>query len=484
MRVRRVLIALVAMLVCAAVTLGVVSGLLGSLARGGLYATGLLSSNGPSTRPSVGEGSGRPEPGTEPTASRTPVPPPADPGVDLPAPVLAAAEPGPVPDAQAVTAKVAKIKVKGMGSGYSGAVLDVGSGRTLFAHNRSQGYIPASTMKLLTSAAALSILGPERTFTTKVVAGSGRRIILVGGGDPYLESKADDERASLADLARTTASALRKQKVRKVSLGYDDSLFSGPRWNPTWPSGYRDVVTPISALWVDEGRIGTSGARVSDPSRKAAEVFAAALRKRGIAVTSIADQDAPAAARTVASVSSMPLDRIIEQVLMVSDNDAAEVVFRQAAVGARKKASFASSADVVEARLRKLGVWGPGTEIYDGSGLSRETHVSADTMVKLLRLAAQDQHPELRGVITGLPVAGVEGSLRSRYYEDKDLPGRGLVRGKTGTLRKVHSLAGFVRAPDGSMLVYAFLVNNPKNEFAARVWLDHVSAALSTCGCR
>jgi len=479
LRVRRVLIALVAMLACAALTLGVVSGVFSSVARSGLYATGLLSSNGPSTRPSDLESSNRPTPSAPSTATTAPAPR----EVDLPAPVLAAAEPGRAPDPKAVTARVKKVKVKGMGAGYSGAVLDVGSGRTLFAHNRNKAYIPASTMKLLTSAAALSILGPEHTFTTKVVAGSGRRIILVGGGDPYLRSKADDERASLADLARATASALRKQKVRKVSLGYDDSIFSGPRWNPTWPSGYRDVVTPISALWVDEGGVG-AGARVANPSKKAAEVFAAALRKRGITVSAIADQRASSSAKTVASVASMPLDRIVEHVLMVSDNDAAEVVFRQAAVGAKKKASFASSAEVVEARLRKLGVWARGTEIHDGSGLSRETHVSADTMVKLLRLSAQDEHPELRGVITGLPVAGVEGSLRSRYYDDEGLAGRGLVRGKTGTLRKVQSLAGFVRARDGSMLVYAFVVNNPKNEFAARVWLDHVSAALSTCGCR
>jgi D-alanyl-D-alanine carboxypeptidase/D-alanyl-D-alanine-endopeptidase (penicillin-binding protein 4) len=483
LRVRRVLIALVAMIVCAAVTLGVVSGLFGSIARSGLYATGLLASNGPSTRSSDQESSSLPSTspdGPSPGATRTP---PA-PEVDLPAPVLAAAEPGAVPDPAAVSARIAKVRVKGMGSGYTGAVLDVGSGRTLFAHNRTKAYIPASTMKLLTSAAALSILGPERTFATKVVSGPGRRIILVGGGDPYLESKADDERASLADLARSAAAALRKQKVRKVSLGYDDSLFSGPRWNPTWPSGYGDVVTPISALWVDEGRVGGSGARVANPSKKAAEVFAAALRKQGIAVSSVAARRASSSAKTLASVSSMPLDRIVERLLMVSDNDAAEVVFRQAAVGAKKKASFVSSAEVVEARLRKLGVWARGTEIHDGSGLSRETHVSADTMAKVLRLAAQDQHPELRGVITGLPVAGVEGSLRSRYYDDQGLPGRGVVRGKTGTLRKVHSLAGFVRARDGSMLVYAFLVNNPKNEFAARVWLEHVSAALSTCGCR
>ena len=49
---------------------------------------------------------------------------------------------------------------------------------------------------------------------------------------------------------------------------------------------------------------------------------------------------------------------------------------------------------------------------------------------------------------------------------------------------EVHTLAGLLRTRDGSVLVYAFLINNPKNQFAARVWLDRVTAALSTCGCR
>ena len=105
-------------------------------------------------------------------------------------------------------------------------------------------------------------------------------------------------------------------------------------------------------------------------------------------------------------------------------------------------------------------------------------------MVKLLRAAAGDKHPGLRGVLTGLPVAGVEGSLRSRYFDDETLAARGLVRGKTGTLREVHTLAGFVRSRDGSLLAFAFLINDPKNEFGARVWLDRVTAAISTCGCR
>jgi D-alanyl-D-alanine carboxypeptidase/D-alanyl-D-alanine-endopeptidase (penicillin-binding protein 4) len=116
----------------------------------------------------------------------------------------------------------------------------------------------------------------------------------------------------------------------------------------------------------------------------------------------------------IASVSSMPLERIVERLLMVSDNDAAEVVFRQAAIGAGKKGSIADATKVVRARLIKLGIWDTGTKINDGSGLARQTKVPADTMVKLLRAAAGDKHPGLRGVLTGLPASrGVCGPVTS-----------------------------------------------------------------------
>ena len=141
-------------------------------------------------------------------------------------------------------------------------------------------------------------------------------------------------------------------------------------------------------------------------------------------------------------------------------------------------------AKVVRSELTKLGIWDPGMTINDGSGLARQTKVPADAMVKMLRLAAGQKHPELRAVITGLPVAGVEGSLKSRYFDDQSLAGRGVVRGKTGTLNKVRARAGVVRTTDGSLLAYAFLINNPKNEYNAMVWLDRVTAAISTCGCR
>ncbi len=486
---KRIAIAAGSMILVIGVVLGLVTGVLGSVARSGLYASGLWSTNGPSTLP---PGALDPSAQSTPNATKEPTPAASSsaPVADLPPDVLAPAESEHRVDGAKLRAKIRAVKVKDATGSYSGSVMDIGTGRVLFNHDAEEPRIPASTMKLLTSTAALSILGPEHTFTTSVVSPKPGQLILVGGGDPYLAKKTVasrfPKRASVADLANDAATVLKKQKIKKVQLGYDASLFTGPAWNPIWPSFYRDQVTPTSALWVDEGRAngGSPGPRTSNPSREAAEVFAAALRKRGISVTTVDTARAHRSATRIASVTSMPLKRIVEQLLLVSDNDAAEVVFRQAAVGAGKPGSIVAADKVVRARLTKLGIWDSGTRINDGSGLARETKVPADTMVKVLRTAADDKHPELRAVLTGLPVAGVEGSLRSRYFDDESLAGRGLVRAKTGTLNKVHTLAGFVRSRDGSLLAFAFLINNPKNSYAARVWLDRVTAAISTCGCR
>jgi D-alanyl-D-alanine carboxypeptidase/D-alanyl-D-alanine-endopeptidase (penicillin-binding protein 4) len=186
----------------------------------------------------------------------------------------------------------------------------------------------------------------------------------------------------------------------------------------------------------------------------------------------------------VAAVSSPPLARIVEMLLMASDNDAAEVLFRQVAIAGGRTGSTVEAGKAMRAELTRLGVWTDGTRIVDGSGLARQNRVPAATLARLLRLSAEDEGSRLRAVVTGLPVAGVEGTLRRRFGDDASLAGRGVVRGKTGTLRKVQSLAGMLRTRDGSVLVFAFLVNNPKNAYNARVWLDRVTAAISTCGCR
>jgi D-alanyl-D-alanine carboxypeptidase/D-alanyl-D-alanine-endopeptidase (penicillin-binding protein 4) len=466
------------------VVIGVIAAAIAVLPRENRFAIGTQTS--PSS-PISSASTAPVTPAAASTSSAQATPTPQKP--NLPSPVLAAAAPRVVPNTTALGNKIRAIKVKDMTSSYSGSVVEVRTGKVLYAHNAKSPQIPASTMKLLTATAALSILGPDYTFQTSVVNPHRGQIILVGGGDPYLARNGSADyprRATITGLARATASKLKQDKITKVSLGYDASLFSGPAWNPRWPRTYGDSVSRTSALVVDEGRVGSlaPGTRHQDPAKEAAAAFSAALSKQGIKVATTQRARAPKTAPVIASASSMRLERIVEHVLMISDNDAAEVLFRHAAIGAGKAGSIAEATRVVRSELTKLGIWGPGMTISDGSGMARQTKVPADVMVKMLRLAAGTQHPELRAVITGLPVAGVEGSLRVRYFDDQSVAGRGVVRGKTGTLNKVRARAGLVRTTDGSLLVYAFLINKPKNEYNAVVWLDRVTTAISTCGCR
>ncbi|HEY0237264.1 MAG TPA: D-alanyl-D-alanine carboxypeptidase/D-alanyl-D-alanine-endopeptidase [Friedmanniella sp.] len=498
MGLRRLLVPVIALLVVTGLVLGLVSGVLGSIAHRGLEAAGLGAPGAAGTvppgalDPSASTPRGRTSASTT-TPSTSPSTSPSTgsaASVPLPAPVLAATEGRGAESAAAVAARVRGVKVKDSG-GYSGEVRDLRTGAVVFSHRADDGAIPASTTKLVTAAAALDLLGPEHRFTTSVVSPARGRVVLVGGGDPYLEEKssqADPDRASLRTLAARTATALKADGVRKVSLTYDTSLFSGPARNPTWPGTYSDVASSVSALSVNEGRTipggGILGPRESDPAKDAAQAFAGQLKKQGIEVGGVGKGNATRGAKPLAGVSSMTLERIVEHVLMTSDNDGAEVLLRQAAVAAHRPGTFADGAAVVVARLKALGVWQPEVRLVDGSGLSRSTRIPASTLTQLLRVAGEGAHPQLRPLLTGLSVAGVEGSLAVKFGDDESLAGRGVVRGKTGTLTKVHGLAGIITTRDGAVLAYAFLVNNPKNDYNATVWLQRVTAAISTCGCR
>ena len=492
MGLKRLLVPVIALLVVTGLVLGLVSGVFGSLAERGLEAAGVetpavagasATARGSSASASTSAGSS--------TAASTAAPSPTHSGsVALPAPVLAGTEGKGSVSAAALAARIGGAKVTDSG-GYSGEVRDMRTGAVLFGHRAGNGAIPASTTKLVTTATALDLLGAEHRFTTSVVSAGRGKVVLVGGGDPYLGEKASaglPGHASLSTLAGRTAKALKADGVRKVSLHYDASLFSGPSWNPTWPGNYVDSASHVSALWVNEGRTipggGVIGPRESDPAKDAAKAFAHQLEKQGIDISgSVGRGRAAKGATRVAAVSSMTLERIVEHILMTSDNDGAEVLLRQAAVAGHRKGTFADGTAVVVARLKDLGVWTSGVRLVDGSGLSRSTRIPAATLTKLLRVAGGDAHPRLRPLLTGLPVAGVEGSLATKFGDDESLAGRGVVRGKTGTLSKVHGLAGTITTRDGSVLTYAFLVNNPKNDYNATVWLQRVTAAISTCGC-
>lgn len=372
------------------------------------------------------------------------------------------------------------------------AVAELASGRVVYRRG-VDAIVPASTTKLLTGAAALTALGPMATFSTSVRQ-AGRRIVLVGGGDPFLAtSRATAKglypvRATLDELAAATAAELDRQGRTVVRLAYDDSLFDGPRVNPAWPATYvpENVVPPITALWADQGEMPGPGTRyVADPSRAAAETFAVALGRRGITVRgSVAPRVSASTDAEIAAVRSAPLGQIVERMLAVSDNNAAEVLAHHLGLATRQDGSFAGGAAATLEVLRGLGVDTTGSTLYDGSGLSRQNLLTPEILLGVLHAAASDRHPALRPVVTGLPVAGFVGSLQWRFDEAADAA-RGRVRAKTGTLTGVHGLAGVVTDLDGNRMAFVALadrVDLPQT-LAARRALDRIAGALAACRC-
>ena len=364
-------------------------------------------------------------------------------------------------------------------------VTDLSTAEVLYERSADLALTPASTLKLLVAAAVLEVLDPDARFTTIVVPGENdNEIVLVGGGDPTLFTTDPlmPESTSLAELAEQTAASLRESGVEQVSLGFDDSLFSGPSINPAWRSTYvpAGVAAPVTALAVDGGRTRPGfAARASEPALAAATAFADLLSAEDITVegpptrvTSRPD------ALPIAVAESEPVSDIVEYVLASSNNDMAEILARHVAIGLGRPGSSEEAASAVVDVLAGLGIDTSGMTILDGSGLARGDAVPARALTDVLGIAADPANAHLRAVITGLPVAAFNGTLRERV---ENAPGQ--VRAKTGTLTGVHSLAGVITGDGGVAYAFALLSNDAGNALEAREALDEVAASLAGCGC-
>ncbi|MGW7314040.1 D-alanyl-D-alanine carboxypeptidase/D-alanyl-D-alanine endopeptidase [Streptomyces sp. NPDC054865] len=373
---------------------------------------------------------------------------------------------------------------RALGSVRSASVIDAATGRVLYESAPGEAMTPASTIKIATAVAALAALGPEhRIRTTVTPAAETGRIVLVGGGDPSLTAKKKSPAGSggsLVALAADTAQALKAAGTDTVALGYDDFLYPGAVRHPI---GRNDNIAPVTALTADEGRPDDSVSgpveRSDDPSGDTARAFAGLLRERGIKVTGEpARVNAPAGAQPLAATHSTPVAGLVERMLTHSDNDIAEALARQTAVAAGAPASFEGAEKAVADKLASLGLDVNGHRFADGSGLNRADKVSTRLLTGLLAKAADPGHPELRPALTGLPVAGFTGTLRSRNAGTS--PAAGLLRAKTGTLTGVNSLAGTAVDPSGRLLAFAFLTAGAPDGPAAEKGLDKLAAAVAT----
>ncbi|MFF0429721.1 D-alanyl-D-alanine carboxypeptidase/D-alanyl-D-alanine-endopeptidase [Streptomyces sp. NPDC004520] len=411
--------------------------------------------------------------------TRHAAPAPAAPRPERPAPAPSA--PGvltPLHAPAGTTADLAAVLVPlladpGLGPLRTASVVDTATGKQLYGEGAGTPMTPASTVKIATTAAALSALGPEHRIPTTVTAApDGTTVTLTGGGDPTLDP------ARLGALAADTARALKAAGHTSVRLAYDTSLYKGPALHPIGPN---DNLAPVVALMTREGRLDDSRSgpapRTADPAGDTATAFAGLLTRAGIRITGTPAPGRTPQAAPLARTYSDPLADLVERTLTNSDNDLAEALARQTALARRQPASFQGAEKAVRDELTRLGAPLAGARFADGSGLDRRDRVSAALLTGLLTRAADPARPALRPLLTGLPVGGFTGTLADRY--DTAPAGLGLVRAKTGTLTGVNTLAGTAVTPDGRLLAFAFLAGRTLSPYEAQPALDRLSAALA-----
>lgn len=382
-------------------------------------------------------------------------------------------------------------------------VKSLDTGKVLFSKNPSTSLMPASNMKLVTSAAALALLGPEFQYETQVLQ-QGEDLVLKGSGDPSLDFA---RLKALAEAVKAAGVTELKGKLLLDATCFDEAVLGdGWQWDDeafyfsaqvaglccdenvalvtVKPDGtvetlpYFTVESRLEKANGKERRVqldrkrgqntvvvsGVLGAQaepvkeavtVEDPTRFAGARFVEALKLVGVTVPDglvIEKAKSATEATVVATDTSVPLKTLAKGFLKPSDNLFGECLLKT--IGYKKGAAgtTAEGARLVREWLvsRKLDVG--GFHQADGSGLSRMNLVTASLLLGILSDRTGDSV-----FYDALPIGGVDGTLRSRF---KNTPAAGNVRAKTGTLTGASSLSGYLTTKAGEHLAFSILMNH------------------------
>jgi serine-type D-Ala-D-Ala carboxypeptidase/endopeptidase (penicillin-binding protein 4) len=413
-----------------------------------------------------------------------------------PAPAAATAQPGilpvvdsatkPTPDRLAAT--LAPLVADPNLGALTGRITDAITGAQLWAQGADVPMQPASTNKVLTTAAALLALDRDARLTTRVIAsGQPGVVVLKGGGDPTLSAAPTGQDTWYREAARIgdLADQVRRSGIDVTTVQVDISAYSGPTMAPGWDSADIDGgdIAPMEAVMLDGGRtqpVSVESRRSTTPALDAGRALAVALKVDPATVTVL-----PTGLRggqEIASVQSPPLIERLRQMMNESDNVMAESIGREVAAEQNRPQSFDGAVQAVLSQLDKAKIDTGNARLLDSSGLSVDDRLTAETLDGVVNAAAGSDQPTLRPLLDLLPIAGGSGTLSNRYLDtDAGRAAAGYLRAKTGSLTGTNSLAGIVTDASGRVLTFAFISNNAGP--TGRTAIDALAAVLRSCGC-
>ena len=399
------------------------------------------------------------------------------------------------------------LKSLGRLSGIS--VLDLDSNSEVFSYKSDQLLVPASTLKLVTSIAALQDLGASYTFKTKafLIANKDSRpgIGIEGGADPeftteqvYLFARKLKlsgiknirnivlDSSALKDPISTQGERAYEAGSSALSFNFNSIGFQiCPSLNP---NRSLSIIEPL--LWEDSisvsnnlrtiagansqikltfieptvvnvsGFIGTDSKCVEkylsnpDPIRSLGYFFKKLLEDMSLGTNiEVSVGIIPNAAEKIFEFDSKQLSNLLVGLNHYSTNVSAEQIL--AAIGTLPGSKYLSRANGIR-RLRELlsSLGSANSVIEDGSGLSPNNRISAHSLSSLLSFAwkKSDIRPYLE---SSLSILGQTGTLKFRT----PIKGNYRVLAKSGTLDGVSSLAGYLYLKSGRTYAFSIIQN-------------------------
>ena len=319
---------------------------------------------------------------------------------------------------------------------------------------------PASVMKLFTASTALDNLGGDHLFETRlyyrgVISDSVLHgdIYIKGGFDPMFGY---DDMYSFVDNIKLRGINRIDGKIY-TDVSFKDTL----KWGEGWC--WDDKETTLTPLLYDGKDIFVTK-------------FMQRLTHDGIAhpntyVSGRAEGDS----LVLLDIRSHTVDQMLTHTMKNSDNLYAESLFYQ--LGAKSSAPYAStrrSVEKVNALIRKLGFDPSEYTVADGSGLSLYNYVTPNLVVGLLKYVWNNNNI-LNHLYPTLPVSGVDGTLRNRMI---NTPAEYVIHAKTGTLRKVSTLAGYAKAYNGVNLALCIFNQGILNAAEGKRFQDKVCSLM------
>lgn len=387
-----------------------------------------------------------------------------------------------LPDQVASSLRASGVSEAGMGAYVR---LAAGSQPALLTANADNPQTPASTMKLVTTYAALGILGPDYRWPTEIYTNGN----VTGGtlyGDVIIRGYGNPQFAE--NDFRQMLQTLRARGIHNIrgNLVADTGFFNVPYQDPGAFDGNANAAynaQPEAILYQERGSC-YEFKDLKGKIQKVCPVMPSSAQARqalnvnlfgsfwkmwvgemgGQMQGSFVRGGTPQNAQLVYTHRSRPLREIIVEVNKDSNNVMARQILLS--VGAKQLGAPGTpqkGAQAIGQWLESRGLAFPELRLENGSGLSRIEQITPRHMGEMLVDAYNS--PYRNDLMSSMAVLGVDGTLKNRM-KNSSLAGRG--RFKTGTLRDVRAIAGYLQAADGQMYVVSILHNDPRARASVR----------------